>query len=176
MKSGNLRDVTESGEGGGSPQPALRGGRGALKEPAGRGRLLCVHPAAAGCRMKKNSPQTWSEEEDRVLSRWVTRAPPPRKLPSTDLVGLCAARRIILGLETLESISWKDVATHIPGRRGKQCRERWYNHLRPNIRSGPWEEEEEVNLITAHRIHGNKWAKISQFIDGRTENNVKNHW
>ena len=155
------------------------GGQGALKEPAGRERrdkLLCTRPLEdeeeQPSDMERRGRPSPLPVGDTLLRR-------PRNLPSTrstDLVGLCAARRIILGLETLDSISWKDVATHIPGRRGKQCRERWYNHLRPNIRSGPWEEEEEVNLISAHQIHGNKWAKISQCIDGRTENNVKNHW
>ena len=32
--------------------------------------------------------------------------------------------------------NWGQVATRIPGRTSKQCRERWYNHLDPNIVRG----------------------------------------
>jgi hypothetical protein len=28
-------------------------------------------------------------------------------------------------------------------RTGKQCRERWFNHLDPKINKNPWSEEEE---------------------------------
>ena len=30
--------------------------------------------------------------------------------------------------------NWTRIAKHIPERQGKQCRERWYNHLDPNIK------------------------------------------
>ena len=39
--------------------------------------------------------------------------------------------------------SWTLVAQHLPGRTGKQCRERWHNHLDPSINKGPWSEEED---------------------------------
>ena len=29
---------------------------------------------------------------------------------------------------------WSIIASHLPGRIGKQCRERWHNHLNPDIR------------------------------------------
>jgi myb proto-oncogene protein len=29
---------------------------------------------------------------------------------------------------------WSLIATHLTGRIGKQCRERWHNHLRPDIK------------------------------------------
>jgi hypothetical protein len=29
---------------------------------------------------------------------------------------------------------WSVIAKHLQGRLGKQCRERWYNHLNPHIR------------------------------------------
>jgi hypothetical protein len=37
------------------------------------------------------------------------------------------------------------------GRIGKQCRERWNHHLRPDIRKAGWSEEEEWALIDAHQ-------------------------
>jgi hypothetical protein len=38
---------------------------------------------------------------------------------------------------------WSKIASNLPGRIGKQCRERWVNHLDPNIKKGPFTEEEE---------------------------------
>jgi hypothetical protein len=37
---------------------------------------------------------------------------------------------------------WAALAQAIPSRVGKQCRERWHNHLCPNIRKGSFTEEE----------------------------------
>lgn len=67
-------------------------------------------------------------------------------------------------------------ALKFQGRSGKQCRERWHNHLDTLIVKDPWSLEEEKILFEKHIELGNKWADISKFIKGRTDNSIKNHF
>ncbi|KAF3328725.1 transcription factor [Carex littledalei] len=71
---------------------------------------------------------------------------------------------------------WSTIAQALPGRIGKQCRERWYNHLNPSIKKEAWTQEEEITLINAHAMLGNKWVELTKCLPGRCENSIKNHW
>uniref|UniRef100_A0AAV1V5K7 Uncharacterized protein n=1 Tax=Peronospora matthiolae TaxID=2874970 RepID=A0AAV1V5K7_9STRA len=79
-------------------------------------------------------------------------------------------------LVATEQKNWGDVASKIPGRTSKQCRERWHNHLDPQIVRGAYTPEEDRLILEAQARLGNRWSVIAAMLPGRTEDAVKIRW
>ena len=73
---------------------------------------------------------------------------------------------------------WSDLAQRLPGRVGKQVRDRWVNHLNPAINHLPFSREDDLLLWNGHNVAGKRWVEISSkyFKGTRSENHIKNRW
>jgi myb proto-oncogene protein len=85
-------------------------------------------------------------------------------------------------LERLGRNSWGAIAALVPGRTGRQCRDRWTNALAPSIdgasgRTGKWLKDEDIKLKDAVQTHGGKhWGAIAALVPGRSEKRCWGRW
>lgn len=70
---------------------------------------------------------------------------------------------------------WSLIAEYLPRREGKRCRERYMNHLNPQLKNIPWTLEEEKVLTSAYNELGNQWAEIQKRLPRRSIADVQNH-
>ena len=71
---------------------------------------------------------------------------------------------------------WSDIAKFVPSRTPKQCRERWFDRLAPNLKRDPFDQREDALVIEKQKEYGNRWAAIAAFLPGRSAGAVKNRW
>lgn len=73
-------------------------------------------------------------------------------------------------------LHWPKIAVDIPGRTGKQCRERYLNHLGPHLKHTGWSAHEDATIFRLYASQGSKWSRIVKFLPGRTDNGIKNRF
>lgn len=103
-----------------------------------------------GAAKRKSGPKTWTKEEDSTLLNLVQNMNGPMK--------------------------WSVVAQHMPERTGKQCRERYVNHLNPRLKVTDWSPVEDATVFHLYDSLGSQWAKMAKMIPGRTDNGIKNRF
>ena len=62
-------------------------------------------------------------------------------------------------------ILWSEIAAQLPGRLGKQCRERYFNHLDPSINKGDWTPPEDRILFEGQKQFGNRYSIHAFLLD-----------
>lgn len=85
-------------------------------------------------------------------------------------------QRLLEAVVTHGTKSWVQIAQCIPGRNGKQSRERYYNHVNPTVRRSGWTLVEDKLLLQKQALLGNKWTDISRYLPGRSETSIKNRF
>jgi hypothetical protein len=100
--------------------------------------------------------------------------PPPAFRKSKWTADEDDALRQSVGLHGLGN--WSLISHDLPGRNGKQCRERWMNQLCPALNKDNWTPQEDAILLQYQRVYGNLWSRIAQFLPGRSPNATKNRW
>jgi hypothetical protein len=85
-------------------------------------------------------------------------------------------KNLITAVEIYGNSNWKKCSNFIKTRTSKQCRDKWFTNLQPDLNKTVFEEWEDQVIIVQHQIIGNKWTLISQSLPGRTATSVKNRW
>jgi hypothetical protein len=101
-----------------------------------------------------------------------------RPRPSVPKVKFEASEDALL-LEVVRAIgaeNWREVATRIPGRTARQCRERWTNYVNPGLTGAQWTDVEDEAILKSVREIGYKWSVIARCLPGRAKNAVKNRF
>lgn len=75
-----------------------------------------------------------------------------------------------------KNVDWNLVAKRMINRNPRQCKERWFYYLCPEVNNGEWSKEEDKLLREKVSELGTKWQKIAKFFTGRTNTNCKNRW
>jgi hypothetical protein len=72
--------------------------------------------------------------------------------------------------------SWGKIATYMPTRTPRQCRDRYKNYLLDTLVSDVWTPREDALIIQKVQEIGPRWVEIAKFLSGRSGNHVKNRW
>ncbi len=82
----------------------------------------------------------------------------------------------LLDLVKVYGECWAMISSKMNDRTGKQIRDRYLNILRPNLKKGEWNQNEDFLLVSLYYSFGHKWSLIAKHMPGRSEAQVKNRF
>uniref|UniRef100_A0A7S0ZHF9 Uncharacterized protein n=1 Tax=Timspurckia oligopyrenoides TaxID=708627 RepID=A0A7S0ZHF9_9RHOD len=99
----------------------------------------------------KDPSRRWTPEEDALIMNWVEKHGQQQ--------WSVFSREVFDGIRT-----------------GPQLRARYIDVLNPQRKNDVWSEDEDQLLLRLHHEIGNKWSQISDYLTGRSANDVKNRF
>jgi len=121
-----------------------------------------ISPGVTDRKDKKALAKAWKKTEDEYLLDLVLSMKHPLKwsIIASNLSNYTASLR----------------GQDMPTRTGKQCRERYVNHLNPRLKHSEFTPSEDAGIWRLFATIGTQWAKMSKVVPGRTDNNLKNRF
>jgi hypothetical protein len=71
---------------------------------------------------------------------------------------------------------WDAIATQMPGRTRRQCKERWTHYLSPNVINNPFTKTEDDLLIAKVQTIGHQWKRMESLFPGHKDHCLKNRY
>lgn len=84
--------------------------------------------------------------------------------------------RQLLILVEIYKFNWKKISIEMKNRSVRQCKERYYHYLSPNINKNDWSHEEDVLLLSSVEKYGKKWKALESLFNNRTEVDIRNRF
>lgn len=85
-------------------------------------------------------------------------------------------KKLISLVENAKDVDWSYIASQLPNRNSRQCRERWQNYLNPELKNQTWTEEEDQLILDRYNEMGPHWNAIGRTFVGRSGNSVRNRY
>ncbi|CAN6252729.1 unnamed protein product [Urochloa humidicola] len=71
---------------------------------------------------------------------------------------------------------WRRVASLLPGRSPRQCRDRWHHHLARDVYHRPFTARDDDDLARLYVRHAGRWREMSRAAHGRTSRVLRRRW
>jgi hypothetical protein len=109
---------------------------------------MASHPSQLRSRSARGSRRGWNSEEDKALF---------------DAIGGNARP------------DWRAIATSVPAKTARQCRERFTSYLNPATQSAVlWTTDDDKLLLNVFTEFGPVWPRIAAYFPTRSQTSIKN--
>lgn len=85
-------------------------------------------------------------------------------------------KKLISIIYYLKSFDWNLISQMMGNRNARQCKDRWFKYLSPNVNNTPFTLQEDILLLEKYNELGAKWVLISKFFNNRSDTRIKSRF